>query len=684
LIRTTIHFILIFILLASQAFGQLHPAVKKGAVSKWVVPQEFLDTLTPSENDIGDHHYLLYDRQVNVGLEENYVHMVIQLLNESGVQDMSSINVSIDPKYQKLTFHEINIYRDGEKVDKLGTHLIQSFQRETNLDRYIYDGSITAFVNLEDVRTGDILEYSYTRKGRNPIYGNLIDYYFDFEFETPVQDIYAKLVVPKSEKVFMKENKEAYKNVEKTIIGNNKVYKWSYSNVKPVFREGNVPDWFELYGGVQITNSSSWSDIAKWGVGLFKIDDRDREKVQRLVKSMKSGNEEEDALALIHFVQNEIRYFGLEEGLSGYKPHAPSQVIEQRYGDCKDKSLLLASALKEIGLEAYPMLVHSSNGLAIGDYLPSPSCFNHCVVALKFNGDDYYIDPTYSSQKGSLSDYYFPTYHYGLILTELTDSLTILPDSYAGFTQVEETFISYGLEEPVVFTVRTEYLGRRADYIRDFLKGTTVSKLSKDYLEYYATMYPSIKLTDNAFWIDSSDGGQNKIVVNEFYEVPEMWNVEDDDSNVTSLETYPIILRDAISLVKTPDRKMPYFISYPNKLIHTTRIKFHEEWSVSPSNNQIEEPGIRYNKTLDYNKKTFEVTIRELYESTRHFINAEDYKKYRSSVETILNETGFYATLTKNEEFAKGTGNLNDILMIVLSVVIGIYSLLVLYKYFSN
>ena len=45
-----------------------------------------------------------------------------------------------------------------------------------------------------------------------------------------------------------------------------------------------------------------------------------------------------------------------EVGIGGYRPHPPQQVMERRWGDCKDKALLLVDLLREAGIEAYPAL----------------------------------------------------------------------------------------------------------------------------------------------------------------------------------------------------------------------------------------------------------------------------------------------------------------------------------------
>ena len=38
--------------------------------------------------------------------------------------------------------------------------------------------------------------------------------------------------------------------------------------------------------------------------------------------------------AVINFVQNDIRYMGIEQGIGSIKPFTPEQVVKQRFGDC--------------------------------------------------------------------------------------------------------------------------------------------------------------------------------------------------------------------------------------------------------------------------------------------------------------------------------------------------------------
>src|SRR5207253_6464497 len=81
---------------------------------------------------------------------------------------------------------------------------------------------------------------------------------------------------------------------------------------------------------------------------------------------------------LANFIQRAIRYIAIEIGIGGYQPHAASSIFASRYGDCKDKSTLLTAMLREIGVESYYVLVHSSRGVVMPQF-PSMLNFDHVI-----------------------------------------------------------------------------------------------------------------------------------------------------------------------------------------------------------------------------------------------------------------------------------------------------------------
>lgn len=87
------------------------------------------------------------------------------------------------------------------------------------------------------------------------------------------------------------------------------------------------------------------------------------------------------------WVRDSVRYVAKEIGIDGYRPRPASQVLENLYGDCKDKGTLLQAMLESRDREAYPVLIHATLDDTVADDLPTLLAFNHYVVAIPL-GDD--------------------------------------------------------------------------------------------------------------------------------------------------------------------------------------------------------------------------------------------------------------------------------------------------------
>ena len=91
---------------------------------------------------------------------------------------------------------------------------------------------------------------------------------------------------------------------------------------------------------------------------------------------------------------------------------------------------MLATMLTELGYSSYPALVSTDNGYTLGDILPTPWAFNHCIVQFAYNDSTYWIDPTMNAQVGPLKFYLFPSYHNALVINENQSSLSPIPFGY--------------------------------------------------------------------------------------------------------------------------------------------------------------------------------------------------------------------------------------------------------------
>jgi hypothetical protein len=84
---------------------------------------------------------------------------------------------------------------------------------------------------------------------------------------------------------------------------------------------------------------------------------------------------------ITYYIQENIQYFIVEQGIGGWQAHYAADIFRNRYGDCKDKTTLLISMLQAIGIRAHYLHVDSRRGIIDPD---APSLAgNHMITAIE-------------------------------------------------------------------------------------------------------------------------------------------------------------------------------------------------------------------------------------------------------------------------------------------------------------
>lgn len=117
------------------------------------------------------------------------------------------------------------------------------------------------------------------------------------------------------------------------------------------------------------------------------------DEVKRLALEITRGKtSQRDKAAAIHdWVRRNVRYVAVYLGVGGFVPHDIDWILGNRYGDCKDKALLMQTLLKAVGIEAVPVLINSLSEYVLPE-LPTMVSFNHCILYLPEL--DLFVDPT--------------------------------------------------------------------------------------------------------------------------------------------------------------------------------------------------------------------------------------------------------------------------------------------------
>ncbi len=275
-------------------------------------------------------------------------------------------------------------------------------------------------------------------------------------------------------------------------------------------------------------------------------------------------------------MQDEVRYMGIETGKYSHKANTPDKVFKQRYGDCKDKSLLLVSILNSGGIEAHMVLLSTDLQDKIENYIPTTSLFDHAVVVATVNGKQVWVDATIANQGGKGTDLFFPPYGEGLILKAGNTGLTRIKQTKNGKIVCEEKYKIPNEYGPVKFTVKTTYTLDQADEMRDHIASSGTAETEKNYLDYYSKAYSKIEAADSIIIKDNR--GKNELVTIENYIIPDFFKRDSINGKYTA-DFYADYIGEQLPDIDG-QMKTPVAVNYPYAIDYTINIILPYGWDM--------------------------------------------------------------------------------------------------------
>lgn len=650
-----------------------HP--RSGPVPSWVTFNPINYSANNNKNADGGFLYLAAETQTNVALQTTYSRRVIRLVTEAGMQNVSKVSVQYDPSYQKVIFHTVQIIRNGQVLNRLDLSKIRLIHQEKELSRSIYNGDITALYFLEDVRKGDVVEFAYSVQGENPVFGGKYAGMLELQYEFPVQLLFYKVICPVNRPLQIKKTLTKTALIQnQTIQGADNVYSWKLTNL-PALPEGQdqLPDWYDNYPVLFISEYHSWKEVNDWAMELFRTQTPLSAELKQEIIRIKSAApaQEQQIIAALRFVQDEVRYLGIEMGSNSHRPHNPNTIFHQRFGDCKDKTLLLCTMLRALNVEAHPVLINTDAKHELTNWLPSSYAFNHATVQVRFRQKTYWFDPTISLQRGQLGDVAFPDYQCGLVLTDSTTGLTTIPLQETGKVYTKTVFRMKDLSGPASMDITTTYTGSYADDMRYEANNNSWSQLQKNYLDFVRNYYDGSRVRD-ILQIEDNDSSGN-IITHEFYTVKNLWSLE---KGVRQACFYGATINGLIKKPEDRERTMPIAITYPAHYIEDVEIHLPDAWQIDKSPSVVLAPAYHFRSSITSRSDSI-VFLHYDYESLQDYVAVKDAASYLQDCEDLGDDIGY--KLSSNEHPLSGTltsensqENLDRIEVIIVGLLISV------------
>jgi hypothetical protein len=627
---------ILLLLFALTAFP--HPSVHTAAQPDWLVAIHPDLTRQPSPEEISDgYYYELQDEQTNLLRSTEYTHFIKHIINATGVQGESEVSVTFSPQFQQVVFHRICILRDGATLDQLQLSRIKVVQEETEAGDFQYNGLQRAFITLTDVRKGDRIEVAYSVVGFNPVFGKKFASQRYFIRSTAVCNYFRAIITSADRPLRIITGNNA-PSPDLQHDKNTLTYRWINPPLKDDNNDDNAPSWFNTLPYVSITEYKDWHEVVDWGLNTFNyyqftLPATLLQKISEWRKTA-SGNKDVFANLAARFVQNDIRYLGLEIGENTHRPHPPAVVFTGRFGDCKDKSLLLSVILQHEGIPAYATLINTTEGRNLPNVAPSPRMFDHVIVAIQRTGGGWlFVDPTMSGQRGELTDLYIPDYGYTLILRDGEDSLHPVPPGKNYNYDIHED-LNARFYDTSRFSCTTTYTGGAADKIRSQYEEESRKDIEDSYVKYYG-WFTGIR-QDRP--IDYSDDSlKNELTIKESYAIPNLWTT--DKTGKRSFDFVAKAIRSFFPDLPDGRSTAPLSLTYPLQVHYTLHLTMPEDWDFSSGPLHIRNKAYQFDYTQEFRGK--EITLRYSLVTLTDHIDSADIRQYKDDYKEIDDRVSF-------------------------------------------
>lgn len=644
--------ILLLLLIGLTNDGIAAPNVRTAPIPSW--PHPIYPDLgkKPVQRDISDgYYYELFEEQTSLLNNSAYNHFIKHIINETGVQDASEVSVTFSPEFQQVVFHRITIMREGAVLDQLQPNEIKVIQEEAEAGNYEYNGLKRAYLTLKDVRKGDRIEIAYSLVGFNPVFANKFSEEAYFVSKTAICNYYKSIITTPGRKLNIQYSNKA--PAPQTLTqGNTLVYFWDNPSLKSYEYESETPVWYDSNPIAFISEYPDWQSVVSWGLTTFNnyhypLPAPLQQKITAW-RTIAKGDKDLFANLATRFVQNDVRYLALEIGANTHRPHPPAEVFAHRYGDCKDKALLLTAILQNEHIPAYVALLNTTTRSRLSEVAPSPGAFDHAITAIQRpNGDYLYIDPTSAGQRGELTNLYIPDYGYALLLKDGEKKLQpVTPGRIYSYTIIEK--LDARFYDTSVYTINSVYTGGVADEVRQSFEEKSMKDMERRYLDYYSSIFDVEGMQQDGPIVFQDDSIRNEFNVTKRYRIPSLWDTTEKGRKVLHY-AIKILGQNLPDPSKLP-ANTPLALTYPCNIHYTLNLTLPENWDSSFTSLHIKNDAYQFdfmpdingrNMTLYYTLKTFKdhIPASAIQQYKNDYNNIEGLVYFKLYKETDAGET---------------------------------------------
>ena len=399
---------------------------------------------------------------------------ITQILKQDASATWGEWNLSYRPDRERIILNWARVVRPDGTVLSARPEVDHTTQESVD-ENHAYSGRTVRQLTLGGVTAGVLVDVSYTIETFRPTMpGDVYQRWF-FNQLLPIRRARFIVDAPAG-----RSFAHATPNLGSppTVVEQRgrKVHTWTGQEIPAIKMEPFAGYPNDIYQQIQVWGWTGWTEVGNWYAGLMRGRDAVTPAVERAFAEAAGDTKDRDSLLVVaqRWIAQDFRYVSIGLGDGNYQPRAPKDVVQTRFGDCKDKATLFIALARSLGYEAFPVLVNSAG---LRDSTPvSLERFDHVIVALdRYDDEEFtFLDLTndllpFGAIPPGLQG------SYGLLVRPEDQSSWIqLPESPLQDNWIETTIKgAIGSDATFTGTLEMQADGNSQYGLRERLRGTT-------------------------------------------------------------------------------------------------------------------------------------------------------------------------------------------------------------------
>ena len=332
-------------------------------------------------------------------------HIIGKILDQKARLDYAQIPLLFNSYYEEVHLdYARTLHPDSTVLNTFSDAvMIESLPKLEGGIKYSDTRALT--FSLPGLDVGVVFEFQVTIKEKKPIIEHawFMEHYFNYILRNlaspsstradPVLNSRLTIHAPKHEKFLwdMKPDSLAPILTKNTPYDE---YRWELHKLPEIYFEPGMPAYNLLSPNITFSSLDSWKQIDQWAEKKILRSASTTPLMKHTVAIVTQGamTKEEKIERIYHYIQREVKYVSADLERGGYTPHNAEDVLKNRYGDCKDQTVLFIALLAASGIDAYPALL---NPFGYPEQLKAPvPYFSHVITYIPNGNSELWLDST--------------------------------------------------------------------------------------------------------------------------------------------------------------------------------------------------------------------------------------------------------------------------------------------------